>query len=76
MIMNTEQNSQNIKDRNDGNTVLYAVSRNYLNSGDWIETNDGTFAKVEKLEYREVYTDKGVIKKLDIKQVYVPANGV
>ena len=73
--MKTEQNSQNITEAsNDGNTVLYAVGRNYLNPGDWIETNAGTFAKVEKLEYREVYTDKGVIKKLDIKQVYVPAD--
>lgn len=58
------------------NGLLCAVNRNYVSPGDWIETNDGTFARIEKLEYHEVYTDKGVIKKLDIKQVYIPINGV
>lgn len=50
-------------------TKIIPVIKNYLSIGDTIETIDGKFAKVEKLEYREVYTDKGVIKKTDIKRV-------
>lgn len=52
---------------------LVPTTRNYLKSGDWIETKEGVFAKVDKLEYNEAHTNKGVIKKSEIKQVHEPA---
>lgn len=40
--------------------------RNYLNIGDRIRTKTDHVTEIHKLEYHEVYTTNGVVKKSDI----------
>jgi hypothetical protein len=40
--------------------------RNYLNIGDRIRTKSDMVTKIDKLEYQEVYTTNGIVKKSDI----------
>lgn len=40
--------------------------RNYLNIGDRVRTKSNLVTHIDKLEYHDVYTTNGIIKKSDI----------